>query len=186
MLFRGKDRVVGGVVASSRKPRRDDREDDDTRDAIHESKPREPRRANNVSRGASPSPPFSLACCSKAHRPVLPSKSRAMMLSMFNLSVSAIGPESSARPEPHTEHLITRMIIDPPGFLRLRVARHSGARSRFQRTRYLAMAARITAHSTPFRLFLFPPLPFPSLPFPSASFLPLSQPRRELVRPLLD
>lgn len=105
-----------------------------------------------------------------------------MMLSMFNLSVSAIGPESSARPEPHTEHLITRMTVDPPGFLRLRVARHSGSRSRLQRTRYLAMAARITAHSTPFRLLLFSSLSHPSAVFPS----PLSQPRRELARPLLD
>lgn len=39
-------------------------------------------------------PPFLFLQSAHDDRPVLPSKSRAMMLSMFSLSVSAIGPES--------------------------------------------------------------------------------------------
>lgn len=164
MPSRGKDRIAGVVVASLKDHSEEDREGDDIRDATYESRD-EPTLA-----ALRRHPPLFLACYSRAHRPVLPSKSRAMMLSMFNLSVSAIGPESSTRPEPHTEHLITRMTVDPPGFLRLRVARHSGSRSRLQRTKYLAMAARITAHSTA-------PLPSASLSSLPSPFLPSSFPR---------
>lgn len=55
----------------------------------------------------------------------LPSKSRAIMLSMFNLSISAIGLGFRASPGLHTEHLKLRMVTDFLGFHR---ATHSSSR----------------------------------------------------------
>lgn len=92
-------------------------------------------------------PPFFHAETAHGNRPVLPSKSRAIMLSMFNLSVSAIEPGSLARPEFDTEHLNykndRRILLDFTG-ARCTIRKITLAAS----YKILAMAVRITAYST--------------------------------------
>lgn len=90
------------------------------------------------------SPPFEAGMQGRA---ALPSKSRAMMLSIFSLSDSAIGPGFRARPGLHTEHLSSGMTFDSPGF-HSRGTQHSIAFAISDNVP--AMAARTTAHSTPF------------------------------------
>lgn len=83
----------------------------------------------------------------KQGRETLPSKSRAIMSSIFNLSDSAIGPGFRTRPGLDKHHLFSRMTSDFLGFHWYHVQQSIAFAVS---DKVSVMAARTTAHSTPF------------------------------------